>query len=156
MTQNNEREAFEKWYQSQFTGKVDFKRYSANPIYYDNDDIDTSWEAWEARAQSPISQNEQQEAVAFMDEDGEIYALPEQKLLNISIDDLIKSIGKNGVRLYTSPPKQAIPEWVDVDYEERRDLYKSLAKGSIDKFADLLSARLRELNAAPTNTEVGK
>ena len=64
------------------------------------------------KTQSPISQNEQQEAVAFMDEDGEIYALPEQKLLNISIDDLIKSIGKNGVRLYTSRPKQIPDGWI--------------------------------------------
>ena len=45
--------------------------------------------------------------------------------------------------LYTSPQPR---DWVDVTYEERRDLYKSLSKGNIDGFADLLSARLKQLN----------
>jgi hypothetical protein len=46
--------------------------------------------------------------------------------------------------LLTSPISK---EWVDVPYEERRDLYKSLSKGNIDGFADLLSAKLKQLNA---------
>lgn len=45
--------------------------------------------------------------------------------------------------LFTSPISKA---WVDVPYEERRDLYKSLSKGNIDGFADLLSAKLKQLN----------
>ena len=44
---------------------------------------------------------------------------------------------------YTSPISK---EWVDVPYEERRELYKSVSKGNIDGFADLLSAKLKQLN----------
>lgn len=53
-------------------------------------------------------------------------------------------------KLYTSPISK---EWVDVPYEERRELYKSVSKGNIDGFADLLSAKLKQLNAAPTRIE---
>jgi len=103
---------------------------------------------------SPISQNEQQEAVAYAD------ASLVCTISTYMIKEL-ESRNENNkfpyhlwpTKLYTSPPKQ-IPEWIDVSYEERRVLYKSLAKGNVDNFANLLSARLRELNTAPTNTEV--
>jgi len=49
-----------------------------------------------------------------------------------------------GAVYYTSPISK---EWVDVPYEERRELYKSVSKGNIDGFADLLSAKLKQLNA---------
>lgn len=58
MTQNNEREAFEKWSleNGYFT---EYDDYGTSTICFDED----KWIAWKARAQSPISQNEQQEAV---------------------------------------------------------------------------------------------
>lgn len=59
------------------------------------------------------------------------------------LQDALEEMPKRA-ELYTSPISK---EWVDVPYEERRELYKSVSKGNIDGFADLLSARLKQLNA---------
>lgn len=59
------------------------------------------------------------------------------------LQDALEEMPKRA-ELYTSPISK---EWVDVPYEERRELYKSISKGNINGFADLLSARLKQLNA---------
>jgi hypothetical protein len=41
-----ERKDFEKWYQSQYSKKIDFKRYAPNSFHYDNEDIQENYETW--------------------------------------------------------------------------------------------------------------
>jgi len=147
MTQNNEREAFEKC-------RID-EGYVLSDGSMSNENYELT-EKWFLLGRQSISQNEQQEAVAYAD------ASLVCTISTYMIKEL-ESRNENNkfpyhlwpTKLYTSPLKQ-MPDWIDVSYEERRVLYKSLAKGNVDNFANLLSARLRELNTAPTNTEVGE
>lgn len=105
----------------------------------------------DTRAESPISQNEQQEAVSTL-EDWLTINMPSGTVIG---NPLWWARKIRNVLAFTEAPKQ-MPEWIDVSYEERRVLYKSLAKGNIDNFANLLSTRLRELNTVPPFTEVGE
>jgi hypothetical protein len=41
-----ERKDFETWYQSQYSKKIDFKRYAPNSFHYDNEDIQENYETW--------------------------------------------------------------------------------------------------------------
>lgn len=103
MTQtNNEREAFESWFKTFMP-----ETYSQ---HVNDEDIEatrqhhSAWLAWQARAQSPISQNEQQEVVAYTDGEGD-FITKEMYDEYLKLGFYTECI----VPLYTSPPKQAIP-----------------------------------------------
>lgn len=100
--------------------------------------------AWQAAKQSPISQNEQQEAVGIV--------------TGLSIANNPREFEwykpvELGAKLYLSPPKQAIPEgWKLVPIEPTQDmLFASL---NHHKEGGNYAVYKAMLNAAPTNTEV--
>lgn len=115
MTQtNNEREAFEKWFE-------EWRLSTWKPLPNDaRKECPKHWAmnakhhmdiAWNARAKSPISQNEQQEAVATVKRVREIYPNEWFGTMDVDWEKL-----KDGDKLYTSPPKQAIPEgWEPIE-----------------------------------------
>lgn len=122
------------------------------------------------KTQSPISQNEQQEAVGFIDEADDGIFGDVQK-------GIAEGLCKVGYLLYTSPPKQAIPEgWKLV----QRNLTKKQKLAMVSAYEDAMGGcRLPDgdgydeeivqqmydaaINSAPTtsltsetNTEVGE
>jgi hypothetical protein len=98
------------------------------------------WEESKAeikRLKSALSEIEKCEPVLKVTSNGSQLSLTKP---NGDYWDMSKHIGE---LFYTSPQQR---EWKDVPYERRRELYKSIAKGNIDGFADLLSAELKQLN----------
>ena len=62
MTNQIDREAFEKWCQTQWQSKVDFTRGYWNDEHYVDEDVHTSWVAWKAATlnyEALVKENEQ-------------------------------------------------------------------------------------------------
>ena len=112
MTQtNNEREAFELAFGNYYLGR--------NPLNgnYVNHETNLAWIGWNARALSKLSHNEQQEAVALYGARRLTPVGTKEFFGTLLVTDL-----EEGVKLYTSPPKQAIPEgWklVPIESDEK-------------------------------------
>lgn len=152
MTQNNEREAL----RVKIARGSDSRLMLTQPDgkYFDvNDAIGKTFVE-----QTPISQNEQQEAV------GEV--VNERGYSEVFVDFFDKPPPPNGTKLYTSPPKQIPDGWKPLSNEQIAEVRESMiTDGCLDtvEFANAIYTKLKHINAAPTtsltsesNTEVGE
>ena len=122
MTQNNEREAFEAHMVKTFGKGINLNRESewvdentTTGLIYLSENVEFAWHGWQARAQSPISQNDQHEVVAYAD----------ASLVCTISTYMIKELESRNetnkfpyhlwpTKLYTSPKQIHPSEWVSV------------------------------------------
>lgn len=143
MTQNNEREEFEAFVKSDYDHNANLKTENYGIVVYKDDEVESMWMAWQARAQSPISQNEQQPKQI---PDGWISV--EDRLPTDDRTVICADYGKFKINDYIPAPDEIFG----------CNFYKGNWLG--DAFGDypyiLKVTHWMPLPTAPTNTEVGE
>jgi hypothetical protein len=131
------REAFEKWYQSQFTTKIDFKRYAPDSAWYDDENLEEAYETW-IGAIEYIKHGARLAARSDERQSGEAVGYVNTKFCGVfykTLEDYKKAFGShaNANPVYLAAPQQAIPS--DSDLEnlvtvDKRDLF-DFVRGAI-------------------------